>query len=91
MANAKIASQFVWNAQRLYRYSDQTKSFVQFYDEPWMADRFWEIQVNFMLTYMERTHTQGSPPKFSVNADASLKFVICGHASVSWKGAMNTL
>ena len=57
MTDAKIASRFVWNAQRLYRYSDQSKSFVRFYDEPWTANRFWEIQVNFMLTYMERTHS----------------------------------
>jgi len=39
-------SQFEWDAQRLYKYSDAKKSFVRFYDEPWTADAWWEYQVS---------------------------------------------
>jgi len=34
---------FVWDAQRLYKYDGS--SFVRFFDEPWTAQRFWDVQV----------------------------------------------
>ena len=58
MKNAKIASKFHWDARRIYRYSDKTKSFMRFYDEPWTGDRFWEIQVNTIVDmHTKRAHS----------------------------------
>jgi hypothetical protein len=40
----RLAPYFVWDAQRLYKYNGN--SFVRFINEPWTANRFWEIQVS---------------------------------------------
>ncbi|KAI6105102.1 hypothetical protein EV401DRAFT_2060642 [Pisolithus croceorrhizus] len=37
-----LAPYFVWDAQHVYKYSG--KAFEHFYDEPWMADHWWDIQ-----------------------------------------------
>ena len=41
----KLASHFVWDAQRLYKYNGN--EWVRFYHEPWTGDRFWDIQVSY--------------------------------------------
>ncbi|KAI6032410.1 Sec63 Brl domain-containing protein [Pisolithus marmoratus] len=43
LQNEFLALHFVWNAQHLYKYNGD--NFEQFYDELWMADRWWDIQV----------------------------------------------
>ncbi|KAI5981970.1 hypothetical protein EDD15DRAFT_2182044 [Pisolithus albus] len=42
LQNELLAPHFVWDAQRLYKYSGE--GFERFYDEPWTADRWWDIQ-----------------------------------------------
>ena len=39
----KLVPFFHWDAQRLYKY-DGTR-WIRFYDEPWTADLFWDVQV----------------------------------------------
>jgi len=39
----QLAPFFVWDAQRLSKFNGT--SFVRFFDEPWTADRMWNIQV----------------------------------------------
>jgi len=36
---------FVWDAQRVSKFDSSSGSWVRIFDEPWTADRFWEIQV----------------------------------------------
>ncbi|KAI6027161.1 hypothetical protein EDC04DRAFT_2899304 [Pisolithus marmoratus] len=43
LENKLLALHFVWDAQHLYKYSEE--GFEHFYDEPWMADHWWDIQV----------------------------------------------
>jgi hypothetical protein len=43
VCNSLLAPYFEWDAQRLYKFNG--KVFVQFFDEPWTAKRFWEVQV----------------------------------------------
>jgi hypothetical protein len=38
-----LAKCFVWDAVKMYRHNG--KSFVRFWNEPWTADAFWELQV----------------------------------------------
>lgn len=38
-----LAQNFEWDAQQLSKYDGET--WVRFYDEPWTANRFWQIQV----------------------------------------------
>ena len=75
MKNAKIASKFHWDARQIYRYSDKTKSFMRFYDEPWTGDRFWEIQVLSMgcITFYE----------FSFHCSQDCRTVKHGHSASS--------
>ncbi|EIW83675.1 hypothetical protein CONPUDRAFT_50298, partial [Coniophora puteana RWD-64-598 SS2] len=40
--NEAIAPHFVWDAQRNYKYNGS--EYVRFIDEPWTADRWWEVQ-----------------------------------------------
>ncbi|OCH88039.1 hypothetical protein OBBRIDRAFT_805629 [Obba rivulosa] len=35
---------FVWDAERLYKFDKENGQWIQFYDEPWTADRWWNIQ-----------------------------------------------
>ncbi|KAI6038298.1 hypothetical protein EDC04DRAFT_2868477 [Pisolithus marmoratus] len=42
LENKLLAPHFVWDAQHLYKYSEE--GFEHFYDEPWMADHWWDIQ-----------------------------------------------
>ncbi|KIK79337.1 hypothetical protein PAXRUDRAFT_16380 [Paxillus rubicundulus Ve08.2h10] len=40
--NPHIASHFIWDAKRLYKHNGV--KFERFYDEPWTADSWWDIQ-----------------------------------------------
>ena len=42
--NPLLALYFEWDAQRLFKYNGT--EFVRFIDEPWTADRWYEIQVS---------------------------------------------
>ncbi|KAI6103321.1 hypothetical protein EDD17DRAFT_1778697 [Pisolithus thermaeus] len=42
LQNELLAPYFVWDAQCVYKYSG--KVFKHFYDEPWTADHWWDIQ-----------------------------------------------
>ncbi|KAI6038375.1 hypothetical protein EDC04DRAFT_2603975 [Pisolithus marmoratus] len=42
LENKLLAPHFVWDAQHLYKYSEE--GFKHFYDEPWMVDHWWDIQ-----------------------------------------------
>ncbi|KAF9784401.1 hypothetical protein BJ322DRAFT_1194914 [Thelephora terrestris] len=37
---------FVWDAQHVSKFDSSSESWVRVFDEPWTADRFWEIQTN---------------------------------------------
>ena len=41
LQNDQLEPYWVWDAQKLYKLNSE--DFVHFYDEPWTADRFWEI------------------------------------------------
>ncbi|KAI6028153.1 hypothetical protein EDC04DRAFT_2869153 [Pisolithus marmoratus] len=43
LENELLAPHFVWDAQHLYKYSEEGPK--HFYDEPWTADCWWDIQV----------------------------------------------
>jgi hypothetical protein len=43
--NPHIAPYFVWDAERLYKHNDT--EFERFYDKPWMAYSWWDIQVGY--------------------------------------------
>lgn len=43
LQNPLLIDHFVWDAQRLSKFNGS--KFVRFLDEPWTADRFWDIQV----------------------------------------------
>ena len=45
LQNPDLIHHFVWDACKMSRFSKESDSWVRFYDEPWTADRFWEIQV----------------------------------------------
>ena len=40
-----VGPHFVWDAQRLSKFDG--KEWVRFVDEPWTANRFWDVQVRF--------------------------------------------
>ena len=40
-----VGPHFVWDAQRLSKFNG--KEWVWFVDEPWTANRFWDVQVRF--------------------------------------------
>jgi len=42
-----LAPHFVWDAERLFKYSTNKQEWIRFIDEPWTADRWWDIQVCF--------------------------------------------
>ena len=42
--NPHLAPHFVWDAERLYKRDGV--QFDRFYDKPWTADRWWDIQVS---------------------------------------------
>ena len=37
---------FVWDAQHVSKFNSSSGSWVRVFDEPWTANRFWEIQVS---------------------------------------------
>jgi hypothetical protein len=43
LLDGEIATQLVWDAQRLYRWTGER--FERFIDEPWTADAWWNFQV----------------------------------------------
>jgi hypothetical protein len=43
----KLAQFFHWDAQRLYKYDGSR--WIRFYEEPWTADLFWDVQVRTQL------------------------------------------
>ncbi|EGN93201.1 hypothetical protein SERLA73DRAFT_126702 [Serpula lacrymans var. lacrymans S7.3] len=44
LQDACLAPHFEWDAKWLYKYNGE--SFVQFYHEPWTANRWWDIQLS---------------------------------------------
>jgi len=48
VCNPLLAPYFEWDAQKLYKFNG--KVFIQFFDEPWTAKRFWEVQVHRFLS-----------------------------------------
>src|SRR5271155_3236864 len=40
-----VGPHFVWDAQRLSKFNG--KEWIRFVDEPWTANRFWDVQVIF--------------------------------------------
>ncbi|TFK32476.1 hypothetical protein BDQ12DRAFT_773340 [Crucibulum laeve] len=42
ISDVDLAPHFVWDAQQLFVYQDS--SFIRFFDEPWTANHFWEVQ-----------------------------------------------
>ena len=58
LSNKELVSHMVWDARRLYRYDEKSKSFIRVYDEPWTADRHWEIQVCCSALLFVQTETE---------------------------------
>lgn len=44
LEDPKLASCFHWDAQRMFKFNGTT--WVRFYEEPWTADMFWDVQVS---------------------------------------------
>lgn len=44
LRNPHLAPHFMWDAERLYKQNGI--QFQRFYDEPWTADSWWNIQVS---------------------------------------------
>ncbi|EIW80471.1 hypothetical protein CONPUDRAFT_90680 [Coniophora puteana RWD-64-598 SS2] len=61
LGNKSLAPHFEWDAQRVYRRDEDSGRFVRMYDEPWTADRWWNIQ-----TKLPNTHTSATPAPFSI-------------------------
>ena len=40
-----LINHFVWDAQHVSKFDGSSGSWIRVFDEPWTADRFWEIQV----------------------------------------------
>lgn len=45
LQDPQLIHHFVWDACKMSKFDGQSSSWVRFYDEPWTAARFWEIQV----------------------------------------------
>ena len=45
LQNPDLIQHFQWDACQMSKFDGELASWVRFYDEPWTADRFWEIQV----------------------------------------------
>ena len=45
LQNPNLIEHFVWDACKMSKFDEKSNSWVRFYDEPWTADRAWEIQV----------------------------------------------
>ena len=43
-----LINHFVWDAERVSNFDSGSGSWVRVVDEPWTADRFWEIQVGLI-------------------------------------------
>lgn len=43
LADPELIKHFEWDARRLSKFDGS--SFIRFLDEPWTAERFWEVQV----------------------------------------------
>ncbi|EIW85767.1 hypothetical protein CONPUDRAFT_48530 [Coniophora puteana RWD-64-598 SS2] len=56
LANKSLAPHFEWDAQRVYKRNESSGQFVRLYDEPWTADRWWNIQSNLPPTHSGATH-----------------------------------
>ncbi|EIW75603.1 hypothetical protein CONPUDRAFT_65807 [Coniophora puteana RWD-64-598 SS2] len=49
LSNEQLAPHFVWDAQRVYKHNGDLgpeSKYVRFIDEPWTADRWWDVQVS---------------------------------------------
>ncbi|KAJ3721171.1 hypothetical protein C8R42DRAFT_670007 [Lentinula raphanica] len=44
LMDPRIASDMQWHARRLYRYHKASETWKRFVNEPWTANRWWEIQ-----------------------------------------------
>ncbi len=44
----KLAPFFHWDAQKLWIYDGHR--WVRFWEEPWTAEMFWDVQVNIALS-----------------------------------------
>ncbi|KAG1739543.1 hypothetical protein EDB19DRAFT_1928076 [Suillus lakei] len=44
LENPLLAPHFAWDAQRVFKHNGT--GFERFYDEPWTADRWWDVQSN---------------------------------------------
>ncbi|KAG1835880.1 hypothetical protein DFJ58DRAFT_847294 [Suillus subalutaceus] len=62
LANPLLALHFVWDAQRLYKHNGT--HFERFFQEPWMGDRWWNLQSLLpengapfvFILYADKTH-----------------------------------
>ncbi|KAI0337232.1 hypothetical protein BDW22DRAFT_1340223 [Trametopsis cervina] len=59
-----LASHFHWDAQRVSKYNGS--EWVRFYEEPWTADMFWDVQ-----TSIAQIHPEGRPLGIILWADKS--------------------
>ncbi len=46
LSDAKIASKFKWNAERVFKYNKNDMTFERCITEPWTADGWWDAQVS---------------------------------------------
>jgi hypothetical protein len=51
LQNPDLIQHFEWDACHMSKFDEESASWVQFYDGPWTASQFWEIQVCGILYY----------------------------------------
>ena len=49
LRDSRLQPHFTWDAKRLYKFDGD--AFERFIDEPWTADRYYEIQVNSLMCF----------------------------------------
>ena len=54
--NPHLASNFTWEAQRVFRWDNSLKKFERFVDEPWTAEAFWDAQASFDILKIYFSH-----------------------------------
>lgn len=53
LLDADLMHHFVWDAQRVSKFDSKSGSWIRIIDEPWTANRFWEIQVSLWIVLVQ--------------------------------------
>ncbi|KAF6751895.1 hypothetical protein DFP72DRAFT_991199 [Ephemerocybe angulata] len=65
-----LAPYFEWDAQRLFKFDAEKEEWVRFVNEPWTADRFYDVQSTLPKTTLnDGKIADGKPLAFTLYAD----------------------